>query len=380
MRLFLLFFLLVYGGMHLYAFLKARAALAFSVPTGIVIALFMLVMVAAPFIIRLSEKAGFEFFARIMSYIGYTWLGILFLFISVSVIFDIYRFAVFSGETLLKKDFSSFSVKSSHAFFVSISLSILISLYGYYEAKNIRTETLRIRTSIIPEEIGRLTIVQISDVHLGLIVREERLKLILDEVRKANPDILVSTGDLVDGQIDNLSVLADSLNELRPRFGKYAVTGNHEFYAGLEQAINFTEMAGFKILRNQAVTVEGMINIAGVDDPQAKSYGFSKNSSEKEILSVLPDDKFTVLLKHRPMVDPEATGLFDLQLSGHAHKGQIFPFSIITGLYYPTQSGTAKLPRNSKLHVSRGSGTWGPPIRFLAPPEVTVIELVYDGK
>jgi uncharacterized protein len=380
MRLFLLFFFLVYGGMHLYAFLKARAALAFNVPTGIVVALFMLVMVAAPFIIRFSEKAGFEFFARIMSYIGYTWLGVLFLFISVSVIFDIYRLAVYSGENLLKKDFSSIAVKSSHAFFVSISLAILISLYGYYEAKNIRTETLRIKTSKIPEEIGRLTIVQISDVHLGLIVREERLKLILDEVRKANPDILVSTGDLVDGQIDNLSVLADSLNELRPRFGKYAVTGNHEFYAGLEQAINFTEQAGFKILRNRAVTVEGMINIAGVDDPQAESYASAGKSSESELLSMLPPDKFTVLLKHRPLIDPEAGGLFDIQLSGHTHKGQIFPFGIITGLYYPNQAGVAKLSGKSLLYVSRGSGTWGPPIRFLAPPEVTVIELVHESE
>jgi len=373
-------FFLVYGGMHFYAFMKARSALAFNVPTGIVLAIFMLFMIAAPFIIRISENAGFESFARAISYIGYTWLGILFLFISISVIFDIYRFLVCSAEFLLKKDFSSVSVKANHAFFISALLAIMIASYGYFEAKNIRTEKLVVKTSKIPREAGRLVIVQISDVHLGLIVREERLRLILDEVRKANPDILVSTGDLVDGQIDNLSVLADSLNELRPRFGKYAVTGNHEFYAGLEQAMNFTEKAGFTILRNQAVTIGGLIDIAGVDDPQAKSSGFSKNSSEKEILSMLPGDKFTVLLKHRPLVDPESSGLFDLQLSGHAHKGQIFPFSIITGLYYPTQSGTAKLPRNSMLHVSRGSGTWGPPIRFLAPPEVTAIELIYDGE
>jgi uncharacterized protein len=373
-------FFLVYGGMHFYAFIKARSALAFNVPTGIVLALFMLFMIAAPFIIRISENAGFESFARGMSYIGYTWLGILFLFISISVIFDIYRFLVWSGEFLLKKDFSSVSVKANHAFFISALLAIMVASYGYFEAKNIRTEKLIVKTSKIPREVGSLVIVQISDVHLGLIVREERLKLILDEVRKANPDILVSTGDLVDGQIDNLSVLADSLNELRPRFGKFAITGNHEFYAGLEQAMNFTEKAGFTILRNQAVTIGGLIDIAGVDDPQAKSYGFSNNSSEKEILSMLTGDKFTVLLKHRPLVDPEAAGLFDLQLSGHAHKGQIFPFSIITGLYYPTQSGTAKLPRNSMLHVSRGSGTWGPPIRFLAPPEVTAIRLIHDGE
>lgn len=98
------------------------------------------------------------------------------------------------------------------------------------------------------------------------------------------------------------------------------------------------------------------------------------------MLSGLDRKMFVLLLKHRPLVDKGALGLFDLQLSGHVHKGQIFPFSIITALYYPTQAGFANLPRGSELYVSRGTGTWGPPIRFLAPPEVTVIDLVHEAK
>jgi len=376
--LFLLIFFLLYGGMHLYAFLKAKAAFAFDVRTGIGVALFMLVMVTAPLIIRFSEKAGFEFFARAVSYTGYTWLGILFLFISVSLVLDVYRLVLYSAEIILKRDFAFFTMSAGHAFFVPLVFSLAISAYGYFEAKNIRTETLRIETSKIPEDFGTLRIVQISDVHLGLIVREERLKLVLDEVRKANPDVLVSTGDLVDGQIDNLSGLSEMLKEVNPRYGKFAITGNHEFYAGLDQALNFTEKAGFKVLRGRGLTVGGVINIAGVDDPQAKSYGPYMDKPEKELLSALPQDKFTLLLKHRPLVDPEAEGLFDLQLSGHVHKGQIFPFSVITGLYYLTQAGPADLSGNSVLYVSRGSGTWGPPVRFLSPPEVTVIELVHS--
>ncbi len=96
------------------------------------------------------------------------------------------------------------------------------------------------------------------------------------------------------------------------------------------------------------------------------------------MLSGLPREKFTLLLKHRPLLDKEALGLFDFQLSGHVHKGQIFPFSIATWLYYPIDSGIRKLPGNAYLYVSRGSGTWGPPIRFLAPPEVTVIDLMHQ--
>jgi len=105
-----------------------------------------------------------------------------------------------------------------------------------------------------------------------------------------------------------------------------------------------------------------------------------RNVSEKELLSRFSREKFTLLLKHRPLVDEDAIGLFDLQLSGHAHKGQIFPFSIITKLIYPNHAGLLKLEKNSRLYVSRGSGTWGPPIRFLSPPEVTLIELVHEDK
>jgi predicted MPP superfamily phosphohydrolase len=103
-----------------------------------------------------------------------------------------------------------------------------------------------------------------------------------------------------------------------------------------------------------------------------------RNVSEKELLSKLPREQFALLLKHRPVIDENAIGLFDLQLSGHTHKGQIFPFSLITMLLYPTHAGLLRLEKNAWLYVNRGSGTWGPPIRFLSPPEVTLIELVHD--
>jgi len=376
---FLVTFFLLYGSMHLYVFLKAKAAFTFSMATSIFVALFMLIMISAPIIVRFSEKAGYEFFARLMSYTGYTWMGILFLFTCLSMVLDFYRFILYSGELILKKDFSFITIPNKYAFFVSLSLALLIAVYGYFEAKNIRTETLTVKTPKIPAGIGRLRIVQISDIHLGLIVREERLRRILSEVKKADPDILVSTGDLVDGQIDNLEKLAEPFQKINPRYGKFAITGNHEFYAGLDQALSFAEKSGFRILRGEAVTAAGLVNIAGVDDPQGRSYGLFRGRSEKELLSELPHERFTVLLKHRPLVDRNVLGFFDLQLSGHVHRGQIFPFSIITGLYYPTQAGFANLAGNSKLYVSRGSGTWGPPIRFLSPPEVTVIELVHEN-
>jgi hypothetical protein len=380
LRLFLLTFFLLYGSLHLYAFARARAAFAFGTTTGIFVAGFMLVMVVSPVIIRFSEKAGFDLFAQLISWAGYTWMGIIFLFFSFSLLIDVYRVSISGAGLILRQDLSNLVLTSRHAFLIPFLISVGIAGYGYFEAANIRTERVVIRSHKIPAELNRLRLAQISDVHLGLIVRERRLKSILAEVQKAEPDILVSTGDLVDGQIDNLTSLAAMLRDINPRYGKLAITGNHEFYAGIDQSIAFTEQAGFTLLRGSWVDVGNVLAIAGVDDSQVRSFGLYQGRSEKELLADIPDGRFAVLLKHRPLLDGTSDGRFDLQLSGHVHKGQIFPFSIITALYYETQAGLASLPDGSSLYVSRGSGTWGPPIRFLSPPEVTVIDLVHAGE
>jgi predicted MPP superfamily phosphohydrolase len=247
---------------------------------------------------------------------------------------------------------------------------------GAFEAWDIKLEKVTLASKKIPASLSGLRVVQISDVHLGLIVRHRRLRKILEAVKKADPDILVSTGDLVDGQINKLEGLAEMLQDIKPRYGKYAVTGNHEFYAGLEDSLAFTQKAGFTILRNEGMSLTDYFNIAGVDDRTQKYFDKSPEISEEAMLKVLDRRKFTLLLKHRPEVNQKSLGLFDLQLSGHTHKGQIFPFNIITLLYFPIHWGILNPLDHCFLYVSRGSGTWGPPIRFLSPPEVTLIELV----
>ena len=366
MYLFLITFFLVYASMHLYLFQKARAAFTFGPLVGIAIVLFMAAMVFSPLTVRSLERYGLDPAARLTAYIGYTWMGVLLLFVSSSIIIDLCRQTAF------------LRVSPRISFFIPLLVSISIATYGYFEALDIRTEMVTIKTTKMPKNIGRLRVVQISDVHLGLIVREERLKRILNEVKRAGPDLLVSTGDLVDGQIDNLTGLAETLREINPRYGKFAVTGNHEFYAGLANSLDFTRNAGFKVLRGETVSVAGILNIAGVDDPAGKQFGLFANVPEKGLLSTLPKETFTLLLKHRPEVDKDALSLFDLQLSGHVHKGQIFPFSIVTRLFYPVRAGKMNIIDGALLYVSRGSGTWGPPIRFLSPPEVTVIDIVSD--
>ncbi len=374
MSLFLVVFFLLYSLMHFYAFLRARAALSFGTAADLLLGLFMLIMIVAPLIIRMLERAELESVARAAAYIGYTWLGVLFLFSSYSLAIDLSRTVVRIAGFLSHKDLASVMPSARAAFFLPLALSVLTSVYGYFEALNIGLEHVEIRSPKLPAGLERLRIVQISDLHLGLIIRQTRLKKVMALVKAAKPDIFVATGDIVDGDVYEMNGLSDLLRDEDPRYGKYAVTGNHEFFAGIGQAVRFIEKSGFKLLRGEVV--EGIINIAGVDDPVGTRLGLSKGIDEKILLSGLPRDRFTLFLKHRPLVDSQATGLFDLQLSGHVHKGQIFPFTILTWLYYPVLSGYADVGNHSSLYVSRGTGTWGPPIRFLAPPEVTVIDIV----
>lgn len=378
---FLLFaatFITLYSALHLYAFLKARKALALAGGSGALVVAFMLVMIFSPVIVRVLEDLGFEKTGRIMAYIGYTWMGVLFLFICASFFLDGVGLIVHLAGVVTGKPLSILAFWGKSAFWTALAAAALAGIYGSYEAWQIRTEHVTVRTAKLSGEEAPIRIVQISDVHLGLIVRQARLERILQKVKEAAPDVFVSTGDLVDGQGDNLSKSAEMLREINPKLGKFAVMGNHEFYAGIRVSLDLTERAGFTVLRGEGMTVSGLFNIAGVDDPAGRGFDVVKEGPEKCILSGLPDDKFTVLLKHRPVADEKALGLFDLQLSGHAHKGQIFPFTLVVRLFFPMISGLYELPSGSLLYVSRGSGTWGPPMRFLSPPEVTVIDIVPD--
>ncbi len=375
MSLFLITFFLLYGGIHFYAFLRMRTAFPLGIGLNVGIVLLMVLMTLAPAIIRISERLGFEVFARFFSYAGYFWMGMLFLFCSCSIIIDFYRLLLTLGQFLLRTDLSTLKPSARLMFLIPFIVSMLITAYGYGEALRIRTETITIKTSKLSAGTDKLRLVQISDVHIGLIVREKRIRKILEHVKLARPDIVISTGDLVDGQLDRLDGISELFNEIQPTYGKYAITGNHEFYAGLEQATAFTKKAGFTILRGEGVTVAGLLNIAGMDDTTGKYYGNYHNISERALLQTFENGKFTILLKHRPRVDRDSAGLFDLQLSGHTHKGQIFPFSLVTKLYYPADSGLLNVAGDALLYVSRGTGTWGPPVRFLSPPEITVIDI-----
>ena len=380
MRIFLLVILGLYGALHAYAFVRVRAAFPFGAWAGLGLGLFMTVMILTPVLVRVLEAQGWEAPARLLSYAGYAWMGVIFLFFSLSLAVDLYRLAAFGSGLLLHRDAGAFVPSARTALLAPLLLSLAFASWGALSALDIRPRRIVVHTEKIPPWAGRIRIVQISDVHLGLIVREKRLDRIIRVISGEKPDLLVSTGDLVDGQIDSMPDLADALARVRPRWGKFAVTGNHEFYAGIGHSLEITRRAGFTVLRGEACAIPGVLSIAGVDDPTGRHLGMPAGMPEEELLKGLPGNVFTVLLKHQPTVRPGSAGLCDLQLSGHTHGGQIFPFCLLVRLFFPYVSGLHELPGGSLLSVSRGTGTWGPPIRFLSPPEVTVIDLLHGQR
>jgi len=247
---------------------------------------------------------------------------------------------------------------------------VAASFYGLYEADNLRVEQVRIVSDRLPPGTPPLRIAQVSDLHLGLIHRDEALAPIISRLQQLRPDLLVATGDIVDAQLNHLDELVALWRRIEPPLGKYAVTGNHEYYAGLEQALDFLERSGFEVLRNRSLEVGELLKITGVDDP-------ARGGRPDELKALdARSPLFTLLLKHRPRFEENSQGLFDLQLSGHAHRGQIFPFNLLTGLEYPMQDGLYTLAEGQRLYTSRGTGTWGPPMRIGSPPEITLIEVV----
>ncbi len=380
MTLFLLTFVSVYGVIHLYLFLKARSALAPGFGVSVAMALFLTAMVVAPIAVRLVDRHGMHVLGRYLAYIAYTWMGLLFFFFWLALCLDMFNVSMRMLSLLPGFDTGRFVWTGRDSFIFLISAVVFLGIWSAFCAWQIEIDRVVLQTTKLPARVEKLTIAQISDVHLGLMVGERRLGRIIRLLERVKPDLLVATGDLVDAQMDRLDNLAAILARLHPPRGKFAITGNHEFYAGIRQSERFLKAAGFTLLRNESLSLDGLLNIVAVDDPAGKRRYLEKGQQEeKALLGDLNPEKFTLLLKHRPTVERDSLGRFDLQLSGHTHGGQIFPFNLITRLFYSKQSGLHRLDRGSVLYVSRGTGTWGPPMRFLSPPQVTLIELMRVG-
>ena len=364
----------IYAAMHALVFWGVHPLLAGRHRAPILLLSWMGLMVLGPLAVALLERGGFEAAARGLAWVAYTWLGLLFIAFCFFCVLGAWEAVAWLAAKALPF-LPRLSAYGSLTAAVGILIASGAGLYGFFEAGRLRVETVSIATPKLGPGRDRLRLVQVSDLHLGLLRREGSLLPVVARLQELRPDLLVATGDVVDAQINHLDGLSELWRKVDPPLGKFAVTGNHEAYAGLAQSLDFLSRSGFTVLRNEARLLGGAIRLVGVDDDQVPHAG----PDEAALLRAQPRGLFTVLLKHRPAVSPAAAGLFDLQLSGHTHLGQIFPFRFLTGLQYPMQNGRYPLPGGALLYTSRGTGTWGPPMRVLAPPEITVFEIRREG-
>ncbi len=368
MLLFVLIYFLIYGLMNYYAChgLLRQFVVPLCLQRGLV--LFALIMMMSPFAMRLLDAYGFSQMAVYLAYSAFYWMGFVVLFDSAFLIYDFFQFISRNKIPLYCR-------------YLPLGYALLAMVYGSFEAGHIRLKTFTFFSNKIISAGNSIKVLQISDLHLGIMTRSTSVRKVIDLIRKTAPDVLISTGDLIDHcQGFDLSLLKE-FSDLSVPYGKYAILGNHELYAGLSQAMALTEKAGFKLLLNETVVLKNGLKLTGMKDGISLKEAASDTFLAEEIKQNRNPSSFSILLNHRPEVCIPVLKHFDLQLSGHTHKGQIFPFNFVTWLFFPVKAGKiTDLGEEGKIYVSPGTGTWGPPLRVLAFPEITCFNLLPEMK
>lgn len=366
----LIFYFLIYSALHLLMYMRLRALWPRRKRYGLWFAVWAVIMILVPVASYALDAAGWPTAAGMAAWVGFSWMGFACFVLWLSLALWLAQSFLWAFARLAR--LGPF-VWPKRAMALGILLvAACLSIYAYSTAKNIQMERVVINTAKLPAGQEQLKIAMICDLHLSPSMGLERLKFVAAEIDKLKPDILMAVGDVVDRNHGLSQKEARILAGVHAPLGKFAVMGNHEFYVGQDRSQNFLEQAGFIVLRNRAIVLGALLNIAGVDDPGRTG----RYPAERPILTPLQNGLFTIFLKHRPGVNKSSLGLFDLQLSGHTHGGQMFPFSLVVRLVHGRFPGLYRLSQRSWLYLSRGTGTWGPPMRFLVPPEITLIELV----
>jgi len=246
----------------------------------------------------------------------------------------------------------------------------LLSVWNARRPPLLREVEVRVRT--LPAALDGYSIVQISDVHLGVTLPLKRFAAVIDRVRGLSPDLVVFTGDIVESGFKGEAELSVLGSSLKPPDGKLAVLGNHEFYAGLDDSLKRHKALGAKVLRNEILTLPNGLQIAGIDDIRTAGLGPPEIA---KLLDKLDPRKPSILLSHQPLFAGLAADKgVGLMLSGHTHRGQIFPFQFVVRIFFRYVYGLHSIG-DMQLYVTSGTMYWGPPMRLFAPHELVRIVL-----
>jgi len=261
-----------------------------------------------------------------------------------------------------------------------MALTPTITLIGFFMARRVaRVVDVEVPLADLPAQLEGFTIAQISDIHVGPTIKRNFVEAIVDRVNRLGADMVAITGDVVDGSVRDLAHHTEPLARLESRHGTYVVTGNHEYYSGAHEWIRELRRLGTRVLLNEHVVLDhdgAKLAVAGVTDYSAHHFDPSHKSDPHAAVAGAPSDALKVLLAHQPRsASVAAEAGYHLQLSGHTHGGQFWPWNFFVRLQQPFTAGLNRLGR-MWVYINRGAGYWGPPMRFGVPSEITLLRLV----
>jgi predicted MPP superfamily phosphohydrolase len=347
------------------------------IATWTLAALGVLVLTGA-FVSRLAPRAV----SSPLLWVAYTWLGVMFFLLVLLGVSDLGHLVAGIGRRIASADAIDPDRRRLLARIVGSSVGVAalgLATTGFVNVmRGVAVKKVRIPLARLAETASGFKIVQLSDVHVGPTIGREFIADLVARVNALEPDLVAITGDLVDGSVSELGELVRPLADLRAKHGVFFVTGNHEYYSGAPQWVAHLESLGVRVLRNERVAIGGDegFDLAGIDDWSAHQFGHGHGADLPRALEGRDPNRALVLLAHQPRAIVEAATLgVGLQLSGHTHGGQMFPWNFFVRLQQPYVAGLYD-HGGAKIYVSSGTGYWGPPMRVGAPAEITHVELV----
>jgi uncharacterized protein len=327
-------------------------------------------------------RASASFGGRAFSAVAFTWLGAAFLLAVGLLVGDIGRWIVRAVSLLVGGDIDVERrqlLARGIAGAASASATVLGAVAVRSAMADVQVHEVNVALARLPRTLSGLTLVQLTDLHIGSTVPKSLAATVVEKTNALKPDAIVITGDLVDGSVRQLRELVAPLGRLRARYGVYFVTGNHEYYSGVDQWLAEIERLQIRVLRNERVTIGdggGTIDLAGVDDLGGEGFGPQHGPDYARAFRDLDPDRELVLLAHRPrQVFEAAKANVGLHLAGHTHGGQIWPWGYLVRLTEPYVQGLHRHTERTQIYVSRGTGQWGPPMRLFTPSEITKVVL-----
>ncbi len=377
---FLIFFsivLTVYGLVNTYIFVRGLQAIPLASPVRAwyIVGFWS---IAATFVLaRILERAYPCGFTEVITWIGSFWLAFMLYFILALVMIDLARlinhFIPFFPEFF----YADYQKTKMVALITVTGLVTMVVAGGFINARipKIREMDITVRKAL--PGIRELKVVMASDIHLGTIIAKRKANRLVETINGLDPDLVLFAGDVVDEDLAPVirRDLGTNLTRIRAKYGVYAITGNHEYIGGAEAAVQYLWDHGLTMLRDTAVYIEPGLYLVGREDRDRPRFSGKERKELAEIMSGIDRTKPVILLDHQPfhLEQAEEQGA-DLQLSGHTHHGQLWPFNYITLAMYEVSSGYKK-KGNTHVYVSPGFGTWGPPVRIGNRPEIVLIRI-----